>query len=526
MAGTAPRAAASTLSGRWRPAHRDVGLAVSAGSATRKIRRPRRALATGCALGLCAALLAGGCAVNPATGQSDFVTMSEAQEVAVGRQAQAEVLQQYSVHDDAALQAYVNAVGQRVATHGHRPGLEYRFTVLDSPETNAFALPGGYIYITRGLLAYLNSEAELAAVLGHEVGHVTARHAVRQQSTAQAASLGAGLLSIFVPQLGVAGRQAVNLLGTALVRGYGRDHELEADRLGAEYLARSGYDPAAMINVLRTLKDQEVFDQKLAALEGRPARAYHGVFSTHPDNDTRLAEAIATARQYVETQGELGRDRLLDELDGLVIGGNPQDGVIREHVFVHPGLDFVLSFPSGWVLQNLPDRLIAREPGGFAQMQVALAPVDDAATPDAVLQKLGVREFVGGKRFSAGDAAGLTGLTRVAVQGQARTARLSVLLHGGRAFVITGVTARDPDMAQFDPTFVAVAQQFRRLSEEERKRAVPRRLRVVDLKGGVTWAGLAKASPLKRLAEAQLRLLNAAEAGATAPTMRRIKVVE
>lgn len=524
MAGTTPRIAAPALSDATPPGSREPVSTVTSVLGAR--RRVRRAFVRVQAIAVAAALLTAGCAVNPATGQSDFVTMSEAQEVSVGRQAQAEVLQQYSVVDDAALQAYVNAVGQRVATHGHRPGLEYRFTVLDSPETNAFALPGGYIYITRGLLAYLNSEAELAAVLGHEVGHVTARHAVRQQSSAQAASLGAGLLSIFVPQLGAVGRQAVNLLGTALVRGYGREHELEADRLGAEYLARSGYDPTAMITVLRTLKDQEGFDQQLAQLEGRPARAYHGVFSTHPDNDTRLAEAIATARQYAGTQGELGRDRLLDEVDGLVIGNNPQEGVIRDNVFVHPGLDFVLTFPRGWVLQNLPDRVIASEPGGYAQMQVARAPVEGAATPDAVLQKLGVREFVAGKRFSAGEAAGITGLTRIAVQGQNRTARLSVLLHAGRAYVITGVTARDQDMAQYDPAFVAVAQQFRRLDDDERKRVVPRRLRVVDLKGGVTWAGLAKASPLKRLAEAHLRLLNAAPAGAPAPTARRIKIVE
>ena len=174
--------------------------------------------------------------------------------------------------------------------------MSYHFTVLDSTEINAFALPGGYIYITRGLLAYLNSEAELAAVLGHEIGHVTARHSVRQQTSARAAGVGAGILSILLPELANAGLgQTVNVLGTALLSGYGREHELEADRLGADYLAHSGYDPQAMLAVIRTLKEHEILESRLAREEGRRARIYHGVFSTHPDNDTRLREIIAHA---------------------------------------------------------------------------------------------------------------------------------------------------------------------------------------------------------------------------------------
>ncbi|HSX87643.1 MAG TPA: M48 family metalloprotease, partial [Pseudomonas sp.] len=197
------------------------------------------------------------CAVNPATGRTDFVMMSEQQELDLGRRYNQEILKQHPRYADEKLQAYVQQVGERVAKNSHRNRLAYQFTVVDSPDINAFALPGGYIYIHRGLLAYLNSEAELAAVLGHEVGHVTARHSVQQQSQAsawgilgQAVAIGTGV--------GAAG-DLTNVLGSAVVRGYGRDMELEADGLGAQYLARSGYDPQAMIEVVRVLKNQEVF---------------------------------------------------------------------------------------------------------------------------------------------------------------------------------------------------------------------------------------------------------------------------
>ena len=211
-----------------------------------------------------------GCAVNPVSGNPNFVVMTEAQEISTGRSADAEVRKQYQVYDAPELQDYVNQVGQKLAHNSHRPNLSYHFTVLDSAEVNAFALPGGYIYITRGILSYLNSEAELGAVLGHETGHVTARHSVQQISAATAANVGVQIASVFLPGLNTMGGSTLtNLLGNALLSGYGREHELEADRLGAEYLGRSGYDPQAMVKVIGVLKDQELFDAEVAKQEGR-----------------------------------------------------------------------------------------------------------------------------------------------------------------------------------------------------------------------------------------------------------------
>lgn len=299
-----------------------------------------------------------GCAVNPVTGNRNFTLMSEADEMREGRQAAAEISKTYDIYDGLpALQNYVDEIGQKLASKSHRPQLDYHFTVVDSPEVNAFALPGGHIYVTRGILAYLNSEAELAAVLGHEIGHVTARHSVQQYSAATAANVAAavgGLVAgIFVPQLGGQLAQGVRSLlgvtGSALLSGYGRSHELEADRLGAEYLARSGYDPQAMIKVISVLKNQELFDIEAAKQEGREPRRYHGIFATHPDNDTRLQEVVGEANRYAQP-GKIDdrRAEFLHQTEGMIFGDAASQGVVRGNTFQHKQMGFMLSFPSGW----------------------------------------------------------------------------------------------------------------------------------------------------------------------------------
>ena len=265
---------------------------------------------------LLTSLVFSGCATNPVTGKQDFVLMSEAQEINLGKQAHQQIMQQYRPYNDPALQSYVEGLVDEIGKKSHRPNLVYHVTVLDSPQINAFALPGGYLYITRGIMAYMNSEAELAGVLGHELGHITARHGVRQQSAGTIAGiLGAGV-GILTGSSQAA--QAANIGGTALIRGYGRNHELEADRLGAEYIANVGYDPQEMLKVVEILKDQEDFDKQLAKEEGREPRAYHGTFSTHPANDKRLQEVISAAdRINTAATREAGREKFLRYMDGV-----------------------------------------------------------------------------------------------------------------------------------------------------------------------------------------------------------------
>jgi predicted Zn-dependent protease len=235
------------------------------------------------------------CAVNPATGNPNLVLMSESREKEIGLEEHEKVLSSMSFLEDEELLAYVRMVGNKAAAVSHRPDLEYTFNIIDSPEINAFALPGGYVYVNRGLLTFMNSEAELAAVLSQEIGHITARHAVQQQARgrlAQTAATVGGFVTAVATGSGYVGNQiseVASIWAQTGLSGFSREHELEADSLAAEYLVKAGYDPAAMIEVIAVLKNQEDFNRLVSNTSG----GYHGLFATHPRNDTRLQQAIA-----------------------------------------------------------------------------------------------------------------------------------------------------------------------------------------------------------------------------------------
>ncbi|MGE8360795.1 M48 family metalloprotease [Pseudomonas sp.] len=455
------------------------------------------------ALGLVLGLLSG-CAVNPATGRTNFVMMSEQQELDLGRRYNQEIIKQNPRHADEKLQAYVQQIGERVAKASHRSQLDYQFTVVDSPDINAFALPGGYIYIHRGLLAYLNSEAELAAVLGHEVGHVTARHSVQQQSQSsawnilgQAVAIGTGV---------GAAADLTNVLGTTFVRGYGRDMELEADGLGAQYLARSGYDPQAMIEVVKVLKNQEVFARDQAAKRGeaQATGGYHGLFDTHPDNDRRLQEVLGPARALVAGQQIVNREVFLQHLEGLPFGDSAATGVRRGQNFYHAELGFALGFPDGWGIVNRPDAVIGHTPDQQAFIAMTLEANDQGLAPADLL-----RQRAGNTRLANGEAlqqAGLQGYTAVIPGNPAR--RVAVVSKGKQAYLFVGVTRGNASLDTQDARFLQVIKSFHSLTTAERKLAEPLRLHMVKAKNGQTMAALAKDSKLPDDAEATLRLLN------------------
>ncbi|HBX57333.1 M48 family metalloprotease [Pseudomonas sp. UBA2684] len=446
----------------------------------------------------------GGCAVNPATGRSNFVMMSEQQELDLGRRYNQEIIKQYPRYADEKLQAYVQQIGERVAKHSHRSQLNYQFTVVDSPDINAFALPGGYIYIHRGLLAYLNSEAELAAVLGHEVGHVTARHSVQQQSQSsawgilgQAVAIGTGV---------GAAADLTNALGSAFVSGYGRDMELEADGLGAQYLARSGYDPQAMIEVVKVLKNQEVFARDQAAKRGQaqPAAGYHGLFDTHPDNDRRLQEVLGPARALATGQQEVNREVFLKYLDGLPFGDSAASGVRRGQQFYHAELAFTLGFPQGWGIVNRPDALIGHTADQQAFIAMTLENNEQGLSPAELLRKR-----VGNQRLvdeTALQQSAVPGATAI-IPGSAAK-RVAVLQHGSRAYLFVAAVRGRASLDSQDAQFLAVINSFRPITRAERKLAEPLRMHLVKAKSGQNMAALAKQSKLPGDAEASLRLLN------------------
>lgn len=453
---------------------------------------------------LSGALLLTHCAQNPVSGGKDFVLMSEQQEVQQGAQAHKEVLQEYGVVNDPELQAYVSRIGKGLAAKSHRANLDWHFTVVDSPQVNAFALPGGYIYVTRGIMAYLNSEAELAGVVGHEIGHVTARHGVRQQSTATVVGLGAILGSILVPGMNTqAGSSLMQALGQSLVAGYGREHELEADRLGAEYLARSGYNPQAMVEVIGVLKNQELYDVQLAKQEGREPRRYHGVFDTHPSNDARLKQVVGEARKYQVANPVENRDAFLKAMNGVYFGDSPDQGVIRNNALLHEKLGIAVQFPQGWRVQNQPDRVAAINPQGTALVELKPGPKN--AQPMDTLQK--ALKLDQGARFESGSVNGNpAAFAAGALQGKPVLA--AAINHNGGQYLFAALAKDANAYNQNRNEMKATINSFHTLTAEERQRAKPHVIRVVKAQSGVTMAQLAAQSPLGASAEAQLRLMN------------------
>jgi len=324
------------------------------------------------------------CAKNPVTGKRQLVLISENQEIAMGQASDPEVRKEYGVVEQQGIQTYIQTLGRKLAAASPRPNLEWHFTVVDSPVVNAFAVPGGYIYITRGILAYINNEAELATVLGHEVGHVAARHSVVQLSRMQLTQFGLGAGSVLSPTFGRVGGAANNATGVLFLR-FGRDDERQADQLGVEYAARVGYDPREVSN----------FFEVLGRLSGSSDReTIPGFLSTHPDPGERVQNTRALAQKWIQqlnlqpTQMTVNRDGHLRNTDGMVFGDNPREGFVENARFYHPELQFQIDFPSGWNVENTKAAVIAIDSQRTAQMQLQLAEVPDGTTADAFQRQL------------------------------------------------------------------------------------------------------------------------------------------
>jgi predicted Zn-dependent protease len=327
-----------------------------------------------------------GCAVNPATGEREFSLVSEGQEIEMGRQADPEIAAQFGVVDDAGLQAYVSGIGMRIAEVGERPNLPWSFKVVDDPIVNAFALPGGFIYVSRGILAHFDSEAELAGVLGHEVGHVTARHSASQmsrQQLQQIALVGGMIFSETVReygQLASAGLQLMNLR-------YSRSDESEADMLGLRYIPRLGYDPEAMIGVFEMLAS-------VSSGEGGGRVPEWQLTHPYPENREQAMRQLIQENN-IPTEGRVARDEYLQQIDGLAYGENPREGYFKDARFVHPDLEMELTFPAGWQGVNQRTMVAAIAPGEDAIMVMELVP--DAGAPEAEL-----REFLSQEGITSG----------------------------------------------------------------------------------------------------------------------------
>jgi predicted Zn-dependent protease len=443
---------------------------------------------------LTASLLA--CATNPVTGRQEIVLMSPEREATLGKQAAEQVAQSMGLVDDAEILAYVRQVGARVAAHSPRKDVPFQFAIANMAETNAFALPGGYIYVSRGLLALARSEDELANVLAHEVGHVAARHAAQRETRA----LGVGLLSVLgTVAAGALGGSAAagaasqvgQLAGAGLIASYGRDQERQADDVGQRMARAAGFDPSGMTTFLDAL------DGEVTLRLGQPRRPTF--LDSHPATPERV-EAARTRAGQLGTQNGLAppaeRNAFVARLDGLLVDEDPAEGVVREQLFLHPDLDFRLAFPDGWAVQNGKQAVGAQEPEG--QALVVLTGQESGSDPRAAAEKF-VRanaqaiEVLEEGAFSGAGAPAHRVRARVALQQGTAGAELFWLAHRGTIYRLQCLAAAQA-FSGFVPEFTRTAKSFRALGAEERAGIRERRLHVARASGGETLAALAQRS--------------------------------
>lgn len=482
------------------------------------VRRP--SLATVAVFALASIVTA--CATNPVTGRKQVSFMGEGQEVALGQQMDPQVRQQMGVYEDADWQSYVAKVGAEMARQSHRPNLPWSFAVVDTPTVNAFALPGGFIYLTRGLLAHLGSEAELAGVIGHEIGHVTARHAAEQYTRSTSAQIGLALGTIFFPEARPYGDLASTGLGLLALK-YGRDDEIEADRLGAEYAARSGWDPSGIAGMLRTL-----------GRLGGTSTDRKGVpnwLSTHPDPSARveaIGPVVAGLRPAGGVEVREGRDAYLRRLDGLLFGDNPKEGVVRGNAFLHPVLRIALEFPEGWPIRNSATQVAAQAPGGQQLMFLDVVNQPAGNSLGDVAQRnmaaAGLRAL-DGRAGRLGDAEAFVGTFEGRLQNGGRVlARAAYISAGQTIYRLAGV-ATEQAFSGAVRGFDQSIQSFRTLSAAEAERIRPLRLRLHTVSAGDTWASLAQQASQGSIAPAALAVLNGSAPEDPPRAGERVKIV-
>ena len=332
--------------------------------------------------------------------------------------------------------------------------------------------------------------------------------------------MGATLVGIFVPALrNQAGDTAIGLLGNVLLSGYGREHELEADKLGAEYLYRTGYDPQAMIKVIGVLKNQELFDAEVAKAEGRQPRSYHGVFASHPDADQRLQEVVGEAGKLAGS-GRVNQEEFLRMIDKVPFGYSESQGFVRNFTFYHRELGLVLKFPDTWRISNKPDSVSASNRGDDVMIEMRLAGRAQGAPADILRKQIGNAREITSTTINGLPAA----IATTSIRGL--PTRAAVVFLGKSAYLIGGQAKTEGAMQQALAAINATITSFHAMSETERNSARPLTLRVINAPPGATFAELARSSPLGKNAVSYLRLLNGLYPQGEPAAGQALKIVE
>ncbi|HVG14668.1 MAG TPA: M48 family metalloprotease [Chitinophagaceae bacterium] len=413
------------------------------------------------------------CARNPVTGKRQVVLMSEAQELSMGQEADPQIIQQFGLYEDANLQSFINQKGQEMVAVSHRNNIKYQFRIVDSDVLNAFAVPGGFVYFTRGIMAHFNNEAEFAGVLGHEIGHITARHSVAQQRNAILGQLGLIAGIVIAPGLAQFAEPASQGLGLLLLK-FGRDAERESDELGVEYSTKIGYDAQQMANFFNTLERKSEGQQELPDF-----------LSTHPNPGDRNVTVGKLATEWKQkqnlTDAKINRDSYLKRIEGLIYGEDPKGGYLENNVFYHPVLKFQFNTPQGWAYQNSPQQVQIAPKDGKAVIIMTLGQgktVQEAA--NAVMQQYKLQSL----ESREVTVNGLRALSVVAdqqpqQQGQAASVRtLSYFIeYGGNVYHLLGVSSI-ADFNAYASFFTNTMQSFRQLNDPLKINKKPERVRI------------------------------------------------
>jgi len=459
------------------------------------------------------------CAVNPVTGRQELMLLSETDEIKLGRQTDTQVVQEYGIYEDAKLTAYLNDICQRLAKISHRPNLEYHFKVVDVSVVNAFAVPGGYVYFTRGILASLNNEAELAGVMAHEIGHITARHSASQYSKAQFAQLGLGVGMVFAEKIPGLSELAQLGAGMLFLR-FSRDNEREADDLGVEYSSKAGYDATQMANFFETLERMNPGSDR----SGLPSW-----FSTHPNPEDRIKVVRVRAKEWQDRLGRrdlvLNRDEYLGRIDGLVFGDDPRQGYVEEHVFYHPELHFQFPVPANWKINNTPSN-VQMVSGG--QEAVMIFSTTKGTSPHEA-----AKTFVSKNRARVigTEAIQVNGLPSEKLLSDVQTQKgvvrvLSYFIQRGKEiFVFHGLTS--PGLFQkYGSIFEGTMRNFRELSDPKRINVKPDRIRIRAIGSAGTLENALRSLGVPNEKLKETALLNGRNLDEVIPANTMLKVVE
>jgi predicted Zn-dependent protease len=440
------------------------------------------------------------CATNPATGRRELSLVSQGQEIAMGQEGAKAAASQMGVYPDSSLQRYVSSLGMPMAKASERPDLPWTFTVVDDPIVNAFALPGGPIFVSRGILAHMNSEAQLVSVLGHEIGHVTAKHSVSQMSKQQIFQIGLIGAMVVRPELQQFGNAASQGLGVLFLK-FGRDDENQSDELGFKYMTAANYAPSEMSEMFKIL-------QRVSGGEG--ARGTPEWLSTHPDPGNRVArtdERIKASGQSF-AGAKVGRTEFLRKIDGIVFGDDPRNGYFRQSAFIHPTLKFRFDFPAGWRTQNSAEQVIGASTAGDAQIALSLA---GQVSPQQALQKFFQQQGVqAGQTYTNainGNPAAVGQFAAQLQDGNQLAGYVAYIQQDGTTYQLLCITPR-ARIQNYDGVFRSTIGSFQRVTDPALMSVRPARLRIVQLQNTMTLTQFNQQNPSVIPIE-QLALINA-----------------